>query len=134
MSKADRKEVHKLASKFKLKSKSVGNGAGRFTTLIKTSRSGYHEYDEEGVGSTTRKLGGRGGKKGPGGRGGGGGKFLQDGMRVGAEAPELSADNRGRIMLEKMGYRTGMTLGAVEGRGISEPLVAIMKWSKAGLG
>ena len=134
MSKPDRKAVHALASKHKLKSKSDGKGAERHITLIKPSRSGRHDYDEEGVGPNIHhdKLGDRGGKKGLG--GGGGSRFPRDGMRVGAEAPELSADNRGRIMLEKMGYRTGMTLGAVEGRGISEPLIAIVKWSKAGLG
>jgi len=59
---------------------------------------------------------------------------LREGMEVGAEAPELSVDNRGRLMLEKLGYRSGMTLGAVEGRGIGEPVTAIIEMSKARLG
>lgn len=146
MSKFDRKVVHNLANKLNLKSKSVGKGTGRFTTLIKTSRSGVFEFDEEGIDSVLRTgrfakrmdVGSRGGRKAPGGGGGGGGGGarsggLREGMKVGAEAPALSADNRGRLMLEKMGYRSGMTLGAVEGRGISEPVIAIMKMSKAGL-
>jgi len=136
MSKSDRKLVHNLASKLYLKSKSVGSDTARFTTLIKTSRSGIFECDEESIdwvlrtGKSLKRMdvGSRGARKGP------GGGSLREDMKVGAEAPELSVDNRGRLMLEKLGYRSGMTLGAVEGRGISEPVIAIMKMSKAGLG
>ncbi|OBZ70758.1 hypothetical protein A0H81_09280 [Grifola frondosa] len=38
--KETRKRVHELAAAFNLKSQSRGNGASRYTTLIKTSRSG----------------------------------------------------------------------------------------------
>jgi hypothetical protein len=144
MSKFDRKCVHDLAGKLNLKSKSVGKGTHRFTTIIKTNRSVLFEGDEEGVDSILRrgrfakrmdvgareKLLNKGGK-----RGGGGGAHHREGMVVGAEAPELSADNRGRRMLEKMGYRAGMTLGAEgSGRGIAEPVMAIIKMSRTGLG
>ncbi|KAF8250281.1 hypothetical protein K440DRAFT_640416 [Wilcoxina mikolae CBS 423.85] len=141
MTKKDRKTVHELAQKLNLKSKSIGNGKYRFTTIIKTSASGIYEHDEEAVDSIMRSgrfakrmdVGrGRAGK-GNGG-GGGGGKRNKDGMVVGAEAPELSATNKGRLMLEKMGYKTGMSLGVEGNQGISEPVVAIIKMSKAGLG
>jgi hypothetical protein len=142
MTKADRKFIHDLAGKFNLKSKSIGKGKSRFTTIFKASRSSIYEYDEEGVDSILRQerfakrmdVGGRA-RINKGGASGNRGKRHKDGMVVGAEAPELSADNKGRIILEKMGYRAGMTLG-VEGnsRGISEPVMAIIKMSKAGLG
>jgi hypothetical protein len=145
MSKYDRKCVHDLAGKLNLKSKSVGKGTHRFTTIFKTNRSVLFEGDEEGVDSILRrgrfakhmdvasreKLLNKSGKGG----GRGGGAKHREGMVVGAEAPELSADNRGRIMLEKMGYRAGMTLGVEgSGRGIAEPVMAIIKMSRTGLG
>ncbi|KAI5789927.1 hypothetical protein FPQ18DRAFT_261297 [Pyronema domesticum] len=140
MTKHDRKTVHDLAAKFNLKSKSIGKGNSRFTTIIKTSRSSSFEYNEEAVDSILRHgkflkrmdksaaqhlLPKRASGAGPQGK-------LRDGMVVGESASELSADNKGRLMLEKMGYKTGMTLG-VDGRGIAEPLMAIMKTGKAGL-
>jgi hypothetical protein len=140
MTKHDRKTVHDLAGKFNLKSKSVGKGNSRFTTIIKTSRSSFFEHDEEAVDSILRHgkflkrmdksaaqhiLSKRASGAGPQGK-------LRDGMVVGESASELSADNKGRLMLEKMGYKTGMTLG-VDGRGIAEPVMAIMKTGKAGL-
>lgn len=156
MTKTDRKIVHEFANKLNLKSKSTGDGRGRFTTIIKTSRSAAFEQDEEAINSILRQgkfmkrmdvggrsrvgksLGGassRGGGGGGGGRGGGGGGGrTHEGMVVGAEAPALSATNRGRIMLEKMGFKSGMTLGAEGNTGIHEPVMAIIKMSKAGLG
>ena len=55
-------------------------------------------------------------------------------MVVGASAPELSATNRGRLMLEKMGYQTGMRLGVEGNQGIREPIAVVVKTSKACLG
>ena len=142
MTKGDRKIVHELSGKLNLKSKSVGAGKTRFTTIFKTSRSSIFEYDEEGVDSIMRRgkfmkrmdVGGRArfsaGKGGGGGRGGG----HREGQIVGESAPQLSADNKGRLMLEKMGYRHGMTLGAEGNMGIAEPVMAVIKMSKAGLG
>jgi len=37
-------------------------------------------------------------------------------------------------MLEKMGYKTGMSLGADNNKGIAEPIVAVIRVNKAGLG
>jgi len=140
MSKADRKTVHELATKLNLKSKSIGKGQKRFTTIIKTSHSGIYEHDEEGVeaimrtGKFAKRMDVGGQRAGKGAGGGGRGGRNKDGMVVGAEAPELSATNKGRLMLEKMGYKAGMSLGVEGNQGISEPLVAVIKMSKAGLG
>ncbi|KOS17795.1 Protein SQS1 [Escovopsis weberi] len=59
---------------------------------------------------------------------------IRDGEIVGAGAPELGADNRGRTMLEKMGWSSGMALGALDNKGILQPVTQTMKRSKAGLG
>lgn len=142
MTKTDRKLVHDLANKLHLKSKSVGNGRTRFTTIIKTSRSAQFEVDEESVNSVLRQ-----GKfmkrmdvrqramiaKKPF-RGTGKTEKYREGEQVGAEAAPLGADNRGRMMLEKMGYTQGMVLGAVGNtRGIAVPITAKMKWDRSGL-
>lgn len=70
-------------------------------------------------------------------RGGGGGvkaASYMDGDVVGASAPEIGAGNKGRAMLEKMGWSTGTALGAVNNKGILHPVVHVVKNSKAGLG
>ena len=158
MDKKNRKTVHHIAMAFNLKSKSFGSGKTRFPTLIKTSSSAIYEEDSTRVAQIMRTEaflarpgtsgGGRrgGGKKG-GGRGGssagrargesgraGGVIRHKEGDIVGAGAAELAEDNRGRIMLEKMGYKAGMALGAANNKGITVPLAAVMKVGKAGLG
>lgn len=60
--------------------------------------------------------------------------LLRDGEVVGASVPELGQDNKGRAMLEKMGWSKGMALGAEENKGILEPLAQVVKRTKAGLG
>lgn len=136
MNKLDRKLVHELAAKLNCTSKSIGKGRSRFTTIIKTSRSALYEGDEEAIDdifrvssfakhhfSKSEKIR----RQRPAGWG--------HGMVVGADAPVIGADNRGRQMLEKMGYKAGMTLGVEgNGRGIAEPVMAIMRMGKAGLG
>jgi hypothetical protein len=59
---------------------------------------------------------------------------LRDGEIVGGGVPELGQENKGRNMLEKMGWSKGMGLGAVDNKGILEPVAQVMKYSKAGLG
>lgn len=59
---------------------------------------------------------------------------LREGEVVGASAPELGQENKGRAMLEKMGWSKGMALGALENKGILEPVAQVVKKSKAGLG
>lgn len=143
MDKATRKTVHNVALVFNLNSKSVGSGRKRFPTLYKTSRSAIFA-DEASIASVMarRRFFGRsdargsgsGKSRGPGRGGAGGVVHHREGDIVGASAPELGVENRGRKMLEKMGYVTGMALG-LEGReGIVKPVEAVVKISKAGLG
>lgn len=147
MSDRDRKLVHELANVFNLKSKSFGKGNNRFPILYRTSRSLVFDDDllsrkqsrlfssnalprKDKVARNNRsstEVVRRGG-------------FVKaavsyrDGDVVGAAAPELGQDNRGRAMLERMGWSTGTALGASNNKGIMQPVVHIVKNSKAGLG
>ncbi|GKT39927.1 protein SQS1 [Colletotrichum spaethianum] len=69
-------------------------------------------------------------------RGGGGhaGVLYRDGEVVGGSAPELGQENKGRAMLEKMGWSSGTALGALNNKGILQPVAHVVKRSKAGLG
>jgi hypothetical protein len=62
------------------------------------------------------------------------GVTYRDGEVVGGSAPELSQSNKGRTMLEKMGWSTGMALGATDNKGILQPVAHVVKRTKAGLG
>jgi len=149
MAKADRKLVHEIAIAFHLKSKSVGDGNNRFPVLYKTPRTAA--YNASTYAKVEARLKKRylprldvGGKRSGGGaapkraaRGGGGFNAAvgyQDGDIVGGSAPELAADNRGRAMLEKMGWSTGTALGALNNKGIMQPVTHVVKTTKAGLG
>lgn len=146
MEKADRKVVHEIANAFNLKSKSAGNGHKRFPVLYRTSQtSPYIEskfvsvearltrrflprMDLEGTGQqSSRKRSGRGGSTNT-------AVTYKDGDIVGGSAPQLGIENRGRAMLEKMGWSTGTALGALNNKGILEPVSHVVKTTKAGLG
>ncbi|KAL3233865.1 Protein SQS1 [Nakaseomyces bracarensis] len=58
---------------------------------------------------------------------------VKEGEIVGENAPEISQDNIGRRMLEKLGWSSGEGLGAHGNKGISEPVMARVKNSKSGL-
>lgn len=58
---------------------------------------------------------------------------VKDGDIVGAEAPEIGKSNIGRQLLEKLGWVQGEGLGAHGNKGISIPLMATVKNTKAGL-
>ncbi|KAF2144701.1 uncharacterized protein K452DRAFT_245768 [Aplosporella prunicola CBS 121167] len=142
----DRAIVHQLGNAFNLKSKSVGAGKSRFTTLIKTSRT--VEYEEAIFAQVASRYERRfvprmdksaaKGKRNAAGGGGGGGRnaavSYRDGDVVGASAPELGVENKGRAMLEKMGWSSGTALGALNNKGILQPVTHIVKTTKAGLG
>lgn len=150
MDKANRKFVHEIANAFKLKSKSAGVGNSRYPILYRTSRTtpyGERAYETAASKLSRRFLprndlgGGRSGatpKRGIPATGGGGGGFgaasYRDGDIVGASAPELGAENRGRAMLEKMGWSAGTALGALDNKGILQPVSHVVKTTKAGLG
>jgi len=57
----------------------------------------------------------------------------KDGDIVGNGLPEIGTENRGRAMLEKMGWSTGMALGS-HNKGILQPVPQVVKRTKAGLG
>lgn len=57
-----------------------------------------------------------------------------EGDVVGASAPEIGVGNRGRAMLEKMGWSTGTALGASNNKGILQPVAHVVKNSRTGLG
>ena len=151
MDKALRRAVHVLSQAYSLHSASQGSGKRRYITLYKTKHASVPEaeYLEDTLVRARRSLGfntkhrdrllpdnvkgrlGRTGRPGKNGPGSGGGR-LRDGDKVGADAPEIGLDNRGRQMLEKLGWAHGSGLGAGS-QGIFVPLFATIKSSKAGL-
>ncbi|EKG10732.1 hypothetical protein MPH_12216 [Macrophomina phaseolina MS6] len=144
MDKRDRAALHQVAAALGLTSRSVGSGKSRFTTLIKTSRT--RDFDEIAFSKITSRYQNRflqrmdkrsGGKKGAFG-GSGGGKYsgvsYRDGDVVGGSAPEIGSDNKGRAMLEKMGWSSGTALGAMNNKGILQPVTHVVKTTKTGLG
>lgn len=127
-----------MASRLRLKSKSIGKGDTRRPVLYRTKATPMFDTDsfEAATSKITRRFGGtrsKPGSKRPRASGGGVSGY-RDGEVVGSELPELSAENRGRAMLEKMGWSTGMALGSVENKGILQPVSQVVKRSKAGLG
>lgn len=138
-----RKVVHELANRFNIKSKSTGKADHRRPTLYRTVRTlPYAESRfEHAVNRIQRRFlprldarGKRNAKpltpRGP----GYAAASYNEGEIVGAAAPELGIDNRGRAMLEKMGWSRGTALGSGDNKGILQPVPHMMKRSKAGLG
>ncbi|KKK14117.1 hypothetical protein ARAM_007139 [Aspergillus rambellii] len=141
MTKHRRVLVHDIANALRLNSQSRGKGSSRFPIMTKTSRT--PKYTQQTISQTDRifskerfssraikawdKTSGRPTK---------GHKSVSyvDGEIVGASAPEIGIDNKGRAMLEKMGWSTGTALGATHNKGILQPVVHVVKNSKAGLG
>ncbi|KAI4183909.1 MAG: hypothetical protein L6R41_005108 [Letrouitia leprolyta] len=147
MANKERRVVHEIAHALRLKSKSSGVGKARFPVLFKTRRT--DELDPaivsnlEAVFNSQRFFPRRDvkGKKKldstrPGRRNAGkiAGVSYQDGEVVGAAAPEIGVENRGRAMLEKMGWSKGTALGALNNKGMLQPVIHTVKTTKAGLG
>ena len=143
-----RATLHHLASKVGVASKSQGSGNNRFPVLTKTKSTPVHDTlwpeDVDQLLVSGRRgqiqVGGKRGanaqKLGQRRKGGGGvkaGAFYLEGEVVGAAAPEIGAGNKGRAMLEKMGWTSGTALGALENKGILQPVAHVVKNSKAGL-
>lgn len=61
-------------------------------------------------------------------------RHWRDGDIVGNEALELPKANKGRLMMEKMGYKEGTALGTNEDRGLTEPVKVEVRLGKRGLG
>ncbi|OIW26782.1 hypothetical protein CONLIGDRAFT_601474 [Coniochaeta ligniaria NRRL 30616] len=144
MDKSARKTLHELARKFKVKSQSTGSGHQRRPTLIRTkyTTSYAEEHLEIAVSGLGRRHFPRLDLKGKDkaaqrkSRAGAGNSAVtyQEGEIVGASAPELGQENKGRAMLEKMGWSSGMGLGSLDNKGILQPVAHVVKRSKAGLG
>lgn len=153
MNSPQRRQVHILAKALNLKSHSQGKGDTRFPILAKTPFSG--RYDEDNIGEidallsmrkfSSRQWGvkkerpgprpsGGGARRNGGGGGVASGATYMDGDVVGASAPELGTENKGRAMLEKMGWSSGMGIGKVGNKGSVEVIKHVVKNSKAGLG
>lgn len=144
-----RATVHQAASHFKLTSRSRGAGFDRFTVLTKTTRTRTYtdgEFDRamlhKGLvyrlsGPTFSQKGGDRPRKAATVRfGGARGKpttGYRDGETVGANAPEIGPENKGHALLAKMGWSKGMALGAVDNKGILQPIPHTVKMTKAGL-
>ncbi|EIM82616.1 uncharacterized protein STEHIDRAFT_101963 [Stereum hirsutum FP-91666 SS1] len=135
MAKDSRKAVHELAAAFNLKSESKGKGDGRYTTLKKTTRSGF-KANEKKVRGIMRSNGVYVNVTRGGGGGGGGGKGgtmkPKEGEEVGKAAPRIDRGNIGFRMLAAMGWAEGDRVGA--SGGLDVPLTAIVKTTKLGLG
>lgn len=149
MDKHYRKMVHEISNVLGLKSKSIGGGRSRFPVLYKTSRTTLYSEDALSVIESrlnqrrflprmdkARKYGAAAPRSGArrGGGFAGAAVSYRDGEVVGASAPEIGAENKGRAILEKMGWSTGTALGALNNKGIMQPVVHIVKTTKAGLG
>ncbi|RFU24310.1 hypothetical protein B7463_g12029, partial [Scytalidium lignicola] len=145
MNKEDRKVVHEIANAFRLKSKSAGQGNNRFPVLYRSSRTA--RYEEHVFNAVEARVSRRflprmdirqrnsGAMSKRSGRGtNNAGVTYRDGDVVGGSAPKIGIENKGRAMLEKMGWSTGTALGALNNKGILEPVSHIVKTSKAGLG
>ena len=146
LTKQRRKTIHELANKVNLKSQSKGNGPARFPILLKTSRT--PKYTRKTIPQFDHLVSGRKlnrrlyqswgpdasrptkAKKG----GSGAAVSYMDGDVVGASAPEIGVGNRGRAMLEKMGWSNGTALGAGNNKGILLPVAHVVKNTRTGLG
>lgn len=155
MEKPTRRAAHLISQAYGLKSASQGSGKRRYITFYKTKHTAVlpdADFLEETMVRARRSLGfnskyrdrllpeaarqklGRSGKpmKTRSGGAGGAGR-LRDGDLVGADAPEIATQNRGRQMLEKLGWLQGSGLGAIGNQGMNVPLFATIKNTKAGL-
>ncbi|KAK5995809.1 Protein SQS1 [Cladobotryum mycophilum] len=141
MDKHARKMVHELANKFNIKSKSTGKADQRRPTLYRTGRTLL--YEELGFDNAVKRINRKffprldvRGKQSrvASNRANHSAVIIRDGEIVGGAAPELGIENRGRTILEKMGWSNGTALGAMDNKGILQPVTHTMKRSKAGLG
>jgi G-patch domain/R3H domain len=144
MDKRDRKLVHEVGNALNLRSKSTGSGDRRFPTLFRTALTlsvtdSSFARVEARLSRRFRSAANTQGRYATGGPRATGRVSIaavsyRDGDVVGAEAPEIGNENRGRAMLEKMGWTSGTALGAMNNKGILQPVSHTVKNSKLGLG
>lgn len=142
-----RAAIHQVASTFNLSSRSRGDGHDRFTVLSKTTRTRTYTDDEfdivirrKGINKRLQgPLHGEGSARASKGytvRHGARNRVqtgYKDGETVGANAPALGPENKGHALLKKMGWSHGMGLGALDNKGILQPIPHTVKTNKAGL-
>lgn len=143
MDKSCRKIIHEIANTFGIKSNSRGNGNNRFPCLFKSSRTKAFQDSKWKAIETrmaqrflprTNSTRARRSKPTQWRGNAMAGATYQEGEVVGRAAPELGSDNKGRAMLEKMGWSSGTALGSINNKGMLVPIPHIMKNNKAGLG
>ncbi|KAI8956841.1 hypothetical protein F5Y11DRAFT_129392 [Daldinia sp. FL1419] len=146
-----RKIIHALANKFRIKSQSAGKGKDRYPVLYRCK--GTLPFDQASFDRTLgrvkktwfprvdanaqlvdeirtlKRAEARNSKS----------RFkssltYREGDIVGHNAAEIGVENKGRTMLEKMGWSKGMALGSEENKGIMVPITHVVKKTKAGLG
>ncbi|ETN45569.1 uncharacterized protein HMPREF1541_09401 [Cyphellophora europaea CBS 101466] len=147
-----RASVHRLAKSLSMNSKSHGKdgkGLGRYPVLTKTPytpqytvdniwevdalmnlrkffpKNLYRSYKSTRPSGATPRRNDRGGVAAA---------SYANGEVVGAAAPEIGQDNRGRAMLEKMGWSVGMGIGKEGNKGSVDSIKHVVKTNKAGLG
>lgn len=143
MDKDSRRRIHELAGAYSLKSASKGAGRKRFTTLIKTSRSGVNPNRKK-IGrilklessayfsqATWSAKSGSGNFTMPGTKSGKGGAKMggqdmakrREGEVVGEGAKSIGQENLGHKLLSKMGWTEGTRIGKGED-GLAIPSVS----------
>ncbi|KAF2641346.1 hypothetical protein P280DRAFT_468978 [Massarina eburnea CBS 473.64] len=144
MDKHQRAVIHQFVRYLGINSTSRGNGVHRFTILSRDKRTPLFDDDLfdaifEGKKFLNRWGGGARGRMDRRSNGPAGTAPLRqkvgykDGEVVGASAPELGPENKGRALMEKMGWSKGMALGATDNKGILQPIAHVVKTNKAGL-
>jgi len=133
MSKAQRRQVHLLATLYNLKSASSGSGKRRFSTLQKTPKS--YVPNQQVINNLFRDFGiNPNGKES---------EHIKNEMAlaaatpketsVGHNAPPIADSNLGKKMLLMMGWSEGSGLGVTH-TGILEPIKTEIKNNRKGLG
>lgn len=147
MNEKPRKVINDLARAYYLTPKTIGERKDRFVLCTKTYKSSYSDRDKDLI---TLLINRHASKKLPIAKpkvqANGGGKkateipkvqkavqTYREGDLVGHEASEIDHTNIGRRMLEKLGWKEGMTLGHTN-PGIVTPIFAKVKNKKYGLG
>lgn len=149
LDKSARRCIHQVAQSLKIKSQSAGKGTSRYPVLYRTKAT--VPYDERTFSSATRYLRTNYyprvdvdeevvqkykalNRKDPTAKRGHNAISYREGEVVGQHASELASHNKGRQLLEKMGWTQGTALGTTQNKGIMNPIMHRVKKTKAGLG
>ena len=136
--------MHELAHAVGLKSRSIGKGNSRHPVLYKTIaslkqiddlpnpfskqsrqfRCDYAQPQQVGIGVSKARHKRASDRVAVG---------YREGEIVGAAAPELAAENVGNRLMRKLGWTPGEGLGAVNNKGILQPVPHVVKNSRLGL-